>query len=827
MLNRSTSTSFLDREIWSERGVTDPNNRLRATVWAATLCSFAMIASQIAGKAVRDAMFLSTFGIEALPRIVILSSAVSLLVVLLAGRILRRNGSNVVVPATFATSAVVLLLLATTQVTFPRIVAVALYLHIAVFGAILVSWFWLLLNERLDVRTARKQIARVAAGGTLGGLVGGLLAERVGAVFSAGAMLPILAGLHAVCAYLATRIVTQQARVSQTTVGGSATKLGVEAVSDSPSKSASESATKSAANLSTELVPESDRGSEDQASTFGFRILSRSEYLRDLAYLVFWGTLAASLLDFAFKMHATQQYLDSRSLLRFFAGFYTITSLLTFVLQSFFVSRFLKSPRDLSRNVSFLPLGVVLGGLVSLIFPGVIVLAFARGLESLLRNSFFRSSYEVLFNPVSAAEKRATKTMIDVGCERLGDFVGGLLIQVTLLVVSVSTGVPLLLTLTILIAAALAWRVKRLHGGYVESLEGAIRKQVPVAANEKVREQMTQTLFLSDHGGLQGQQSMALDATGLWRPEDLAFLEKGEKEEAPSVPEEGDSVQTRIADLTSKHVERVNRALAHPEPLTPEMIPLAVSLLAWDPAYQGASQSLQVVVQDHFERLIETMIDPTTDFAIRRRLPFVLARGTSPRIVKGLLQALRDQRFEVRYRAAVALNRIHRRVPDLVINRDIVLEVIFSESKVGRRMWDKRRLLDRSEDTEETPFYRDVLRRRSNRSIDHVFHLLALTFPRQPLRVAYDGLHTTNRALRATALEYLESILPDAIRQSLLPLLGGTKAPQQVVKSEGELLDSLLLSHASIVLELNKLKPAVEDSEPDGMQPEGEGPEHP
>ncbi len=89
--------------------------------------------------------------------------------------------------------------------------------------------------------------------------------------------------------------------------------------------------------------------------------------------------------------------------------------------------------------------------------------------------------------------------------------------------------------------------------------------------------------------------------------------------------------------------------------------------------------------------------------------------------------------------------------------------------------------------------------------MDHVFHLLSLIFPRQPLRVAYDGLYTEDPSLRATALEYLESILPKRIRQSLLPLLGGSQKSLVRPKPEGELLDSLLQSHASIVLELNRL----------------------
>ena len=773
--------------------MTGRSDFLHVTVGAATLCSFAMIANQIAGKAVRDTMFLSHFSIAVLPRMVVVASVVSLVAVLLANRLLRRYGPTILVPGSFGSSGFVLLLVSITNQSFPRVAAVSLYLHVAVFGAILVSWFWSLLNECFDARTARTHIARIAAGGTFGGLVGGLTAERIGVIYSPGAMLLILAGLHGVCALMVTRIVAQ--------TSGNGEEANAEAAT----------------------------------GLFGFRMLWRSTYLRDLALLVFLGTLAASLLDFAFKVHATQSHVDPRSLLRFFAGFYTLVSLLTFVVQTFLVSRLLTAPHHLSRNVSMLPAVVMLGGLVSLLMPGLAALAAVRGLESIARNSVFRSSYEVLFNPVSAAQKRATKTMIDVGFHRLGDFFGGVLIQASVVIAGVSAGVPYLLLLAVLVAAVAVWRTRRLHGGYVAALEGVIREKIPPTAGAHEREQATRSFFLSDLTDLRPtllalatadpQSATSIpdlsqlrhrdppDSRHAKLPSDVADrglgpdlrVEEAAGTDAQEVTLSGDSVEARILELQSGDIDRVRRALDSAEPLTADMIPWVVPLLAWDPVYRSASKALQGVVEDHVDRLIETVVDPSTDFAIRRRLPPILAVGSSPRIVEALLRTLTDKRFEVRYRAALALARMHRRLPDLMIDRERVLEVIARESQVNQRMWNTRRLLDATEGAEETPFYRQVLRDRTHQSLEHLFHLLSLTFPREPLRVAYDGLHTEEPVLRATSLEYLESILPAAIRQSLWPLLGGSQDIPSTKKSERELLESLLLSHESILLQLEAL----------------------
>jgi hypothetical protein len=101
----------------------------------------------------------------------------------------------------------------------------------------------------------------------------------------------------------------------------------------------------------------------------------------------------------------------------------------------------------------------------------------------------------------------------------------------------------------------------------------------------------------------------------------------------------------------------------------------------------------------------------------------------------------------------------------------------------------------------------EVLKERANRSLEHVFTLLALALPRQPLKIAFKGLHTTDPLLRGTALEYLETTLPVEIRKALWPYLednrtrraGPTRAAEQV-------LNDLLDSSASIVIRLDEIR---------------------
>ena len=72
----------------------------------------------------------------------------------------------------------------------PRAASVLLYLHSSVLGAIAISAFWSLLNERFDPHSAKPLLAQVAAAATFGGLVGGVGAERSGGAASPGRAAP-------------------------------------------------------------------------------------------------------------------------------------------------------------------------------------------------------------------------------------------------------------------------------------------------------------------------------------------------------------------------------------------------------------------------------------------------------------------------------------------------------------------------------------------------------------------------------------------------------------------------------------------------------------
>jgi hypothetical protein len=111
-----------------------------------------------------------------------------------------------------------------------------------------------------------------------------------------------------------------------------------------------------------------------------------------------------------------------------------------------------------------------------------------------------------------------------------------------------------------------------------------------------------------------------------------------------------------------------------------------------------------------------------------------------------------------------------------------------------------------------SPLVDEVLRTRANRSLEHVFTLLALVLSRQHLTIAFRALHTNEPMLRGTALEYLETALPDRIREGLWPYLEDRRLPAAPHRSAEQVAQDLLRSRHSIALNLEELRRRAGDA---------------
>src|SRR5262245_20405637 len=247
-----------------------------------------MLAAHVASKATRDALFLSQFPVTDLPRAMIAAALVSLLSAVAMSRLLARFGPFRVVPAAFVLSALLFagewLLLGVA----PGLATLALYLHSASFGALLVSGFWSVANERFGPHAGKRTFARIGSFAALGGVAGGVLAGRLSELLGVPAMLLVLSLLHLGCA---------------------AAIFGVG----------------SGRAASAPLEP-------DETSVL--RRLRERPLLLQMGALVGVLAIVDALLDYALKSEASSGLAGREELIRFFAIFYTCAGLVGFALQA-------------------------------------------------------------------------------------------------------------------------------------------------------------------------------------------------------------------------------------------------------------------------------------------------------------------------------------------------------------------------------------------------------------------------------------------------------------------------------------------------------------
>ena len=749
-------------------------------VGAALVTATMMIAHQVAGKATRDGLFLAHFDAADLPKMVIGAAIASFITVMLMSGLLARFGPARTIPVAFLLSALLFLAEWAVVEQSPEAVALVLYLHMAMFGAVLISGFWSTINERFDPLSAKRNIAKVAAAATLGGVLGGLLAKNVSATMGANDMLLVLAGLHFICG------------MGVLVVGGWRADSLTESPADPPAAT--------------------DRLGEDVRS--GFQIIAASSYLRYMALLVMVVAAVAGLLDWALKAAAEEHFQSSEDLVAFFGSFYAITGLAGFALQS------LLGPRLLSRfgigtTLMVHPGALLTTGGIALAFGSIWTLALARGAQMMLASSLFKSAFELLYTPVPPEQKRPTKTIIDVAADRLGDVIGsGVVILMLAVMADPPQGAAVALALPGAIAAVLL--VRRLHQGYVQQLATNLRKGAVSLDVDSVVDATTSHILAETSAATEREQLMSrireqslvgrepAKGAGL-RPPDVSVsslsaaarlaTESAHTGDPTSDPqsaaraEDGPpmSVFARaVVELDSGENGRIRQVLRG-NFMDPRLVPLIIPLLGDEELAQDARMELRWLVPQVTGQLLDGLLNPDMSLMVRQRLPGVLEVSHNPRVVDGLLRGLDDPEFNVRYSCARTLLRMRRRDENLKIDVVPVYSAVRRELGASEDEWSSRRLTvdstmppDQANTTPQTTT--------QNHALECVFAMLALALDPDAVGLAKTAALSRDANLRGTALEYLENVLADDIRKALWPHLGARGARPRGTRPARELL---------------------------------------
>jgi hypothetical protein len=377
--------------------------------------------------------------------------------------------------------------------------------------------------------------------------------------------------------------------------------------------------------------------------------------------------------------------------------------------------------------------------------------------------------------------------------------VGGGFIRVLIVLLPPMQQAAAILVGAILCSIAALAVATRLNRGYIQTLERSLLNRAVELELGDVEDVTTRTVMFNTVllGGPAMLQRAPTRATR--RIKTAAPREEGE-------PALADAEVAQIAALRSRDASRILVTLGAIEKLPASLIPHVIQLLAWDAVAQQAMNALRKIAEERIGELTDALLDSNQPFVIRRRLARVFSVCVSQRAADGLVLGLDDMRFEVRFHCARSLTAIRSKNPAIRIDREKIFEVVQREAAVGRPVWDSKRLLPQFDDAGPNMFVDDFVKERANRSLVHVFTLLALVLPAEPLQIAFRGLHTDDQNLRGTALEYLEGVLPPPIRDRLWPYLEDNRKAPSTARPREQILADLLRSHQSIMLNLEELK---------------------
>ncbi len=501
-------------------------------------------------------------------------------------------------------------------------------------------------------------------------------------------------------------------------------------------------------------------------------------YLATLAALVLLGAVSASLIDFAFKFQATATFGKGPALVRFFALFYTGASLLTLMLQSL-ASRTLLEKVGLGRTMGTLPAAVVGGSALSILCPpGINVLGAVRAAESSIRGSLFRAGYEVCFTPLPAQEKRRMKPVIDVGAERLGDLAGSGIVKLVAQFASIRSSSWILSAACALGAGALVL-ARALDKAYVRALAASLLHRGAELDLDNSFDLTTRTV-LSQSG---------LSGLPLARP--MASRAKPSRDE----------VLLQLGLLRSQDAAVVRQALQSADPADPLVAAQTIRLLASPDLAAEAAAKLRPAAKRFLGLLCDCLRDPDQDVQVRRKIPGLLAGVPDQRAVDGLMAGLRDERFEVRCQCSRGLLRLKRGASHLRFDREDVFAAVDRELSAGKLLREGQSLGDFDLQLEDKDWLEEFLKERVHTGLEHVYTLLSLIYPEETMLVAFRALHVEDRHLHGTALEYLESVLPEKTRLLLFQVIG-ERPISEGQREAGEILDDLMKASATVYIRL-------------------------
>jgi ATP/ADP translocase/HEAT repeat protein len=407
-------------------------------------------------KSLRNASYLSKLGDEKLPLAYFLTAVLMGFIVTFHSRLQVRlpRSRLIIFSLAFFFSNIILFWWLFIQGW--KWVPVAFWVWANIFAIVLVTQFWILVNDVFNPREAKRMIGFIGSGAQLGAILGGTLAGVL-ASRAPRLLLPLAAGMLGLGTLVVSGIFRWQRQ-------------------------------------KTENIDSEARNREAASTKVGFRdafeTTRQSPYLLILGGIMMATLVVSTLIDWQFNSIVSTSYKGENKLISFYGYFNAGSMFFAFLFQLLLTTPIIKAFRIRGALLLY-PLILFLGtggiGMAALagvipILPAILIKASDKSLAYSLNQSV----RELLYIPISPEQKYKSKIFIDMFLNRFAKGLGAVILAVLLWLVPKTAGtqgwegaaryisISLIVLIIIAVWVFLNFRVGR---EYANLVKGKLKKQ--------------------------------------------------------------------------------------------------------------------------------------------------------------------------------------------------------------------------------------------------------------------------------------------------------------------------------------------------------------
>ncbi len=627
-------------------------------------------------------------------------------------------------------------------------IAFLFYVWVASYSITFVTQFWLMASDIFNPQEAKRLFGFILSGGSLGGIVGGLVANQAAHRVGTENLLILSALLLSGCLVLIQLIWRS---------GGHA-------------------------EIASEEMKVLSKRSEGLPERATWSLFFKHRYLLLITALVMVTKVASTLIDNQFNWTVEHHILEKNAQTAFFGGFMAFLNAVSLVMQ-LIVAKFVLRRFGVGTALMLLPIGLCFGSIATIFFPLLLVSGITKVFDGSMNYSISQISKEILYLPIPSYLRYRVKPLIDMLGFRLSKSLAGfLIILVTPLLGITDDRLGIMVVFLIPFWILAVWGVR---DGYVQAIKALLSKtEDEERADRSGTEELAETI--SDLGGERSfdrLQALLAHRSSIARKISAAAC---------------------FAFYHSAHdihcVRRLVMEMMREEALELKKIVPNFSVLEKMPQHVGvldkylvdllkaerhSGLDLRTFLEREERRILlkisEFLNSEHEEMNHKRKAVLILTLLGTQGAVDILLDSLSSARdCSLRFGIIRALNRIRaknegRVFHDWILKKEILREVENYQTLAA--LLQEYRHRHRNTAHPEEDYLLAILEAMGEESFERVFRLLALLYDSGVIHIVHDRLSDAdlNDYVRANAMELLENIVEIELFKKLAPVLDREK----------------------------------------------------